>query len=63
MAMMVGMVTVVIHVVLFAPRVTVTLGVLVDTVAGADVVISVQKGIRSITDLTGVMLKIPNTRQ
>lgn len=59
MAMMVGTVTVVIHVVLF----TVALGVLVDTIAGADVVISVQTGIRSVTDLTGVMLKIPNTLQ
>lgn len=63
MAMMVGTVTVVIHVVLFTVRVTVALGVLVDTIAGADVVISVQTGIRSVTNLTGVMLKIPNTLQ
>lgn len=63
MAMMVGTVTVVIHVVLFTLGVTVALGVLVDAIAGADVVISVQTRLRSVINLTGVMLKILNTRQ
>lgn len=58
--MMAGTVTVVIHAALSTVTVTVVLGALVDTITGTDVVISVQTGIRSVTDLTGVMQTIPD---
>lgn len=57
---MAGTVTVVIHAALSTVTVTVVLGALVDTITGTDVVISVQTGIRSVTDLTGVMQRIPD---
>lgn len=60
-AMMGGTVTVVIHTALSTVTVTVVLGALVDTITGTDVVISVQTGIRSITDITSVMQIIPDT--
>lgn len=57
---MAGTVTVVIHAALSTVTVTVVLGAFVDTITGTDVVISVQTGIRSVTDLTGVMQRIPD---
>lgn len=59
-AMMGGTVTVVIHAALSTEVVTIVLGALVDTITGTDVVISVQTGIRSITNSTGVMQNMPD---
>lgn len=59
-AMIGGTVTVVIHIALSTVVVAVVFGALVDTVTGTDVVISVQTGIRSITNITSVMQNMPD---
>lgn len=55
-----GTVTVVIRTALFTVMAAVVLRALVDTVTVTGVVISVQTGVRSVTNIAGVMQNIPD---